>query len=256
SLSNQCGHRFRFNIRHYSHSRQDLFSDFSKHRSSNITTVIQTGRFIHHYDDNDLWIANWREAHEGSNVFRLRISTRLGIDLLGRSSFSRGRVTIQLRFLGCPVQGHTFQHSAQCCCRFRTHDTSLFWLRAIDDCTGRIPNLTNQVRRYPHPVVSKCAKRSNHLHRCHTNFLAHRNRTNRRWLPAFNFSQDADRLARQLNTSLRTKTKPSHEVVHRRVANTQAQLYGCNVARLRQCFGHRQGAKRVVIVNQPTSHSN
>ncbi len=57
-------------------------------------------------------------------------------------------------------------------------------------------------------------------------------------------------LAGQFNSGARAKTKARDEVVHRGVANAEAQFDGRDVARLGECLGDSKIAKGFMIVNQ------
>ena len=90
-----------------------------------------------------------------------------------------------------------------------------------------------------------------HLQRRHANFLSDCERSNRRRLPAAERAQNARRFPRQIDAGARPKSEPLHVLVHRFVADQEAELDRADVTRFRQSVSDGKHAIRMTIVNQP-----
>ena len=80
-----------------------------KHRRGNLAALVESDRRIKNHRDHDLRIVQRRESRERSDVFRLRIRSRVWIDFLRGARLSRRRVAFQNRLAARALQ-HDFLH--------------------------------------------------------------------------------------------------------------------------------------------------
>src|SRR5712692_6365182 len=154
------------------------------------------------------------------------------------------------------MQGHALEHSAHCggglwLERAMTLSLCLKYNRAIWRA-----HLAHQMRLDQQSAVSQNAVSRGHLQRRHSYFLSHRKRSDRRRLPVVYCTQESGRLAAQIDTCARSKSEPLHVLVHRFVADQEAELDRADVTRFRQSVSDCKHAIRMTIVNQPAGDSD
>ncbi len=174
-------HQLRFveiGVRHHTHLRQNLFGNLPKHRRSYVAAVIGAPWLINNHNDYHRRIVDGSESDKGRHKLRRRVSSRPGVNFLGRAGFACGCIPVQLRLLSGTIQGDALQHSSQGGGSLLLYDAVLFGIWTVGCNAISISNLANKVRSYTHTIICQRTESRHHLQRCNTDLLANSYGTN------------------------------------------------------------------------------